>query len=312
MNNVLENKLSMYQKVQGFLTLHAADTSTIASVATIKTELDGIVTKIVNSAGVTALDITGFTVQKANKRAELSKATLKMSTAYVAYMRLNNKPQEAEKLDLTPSMLDAMRDAEFYVYASQVSVLATPVVATLAPFGILPADNTALTTKLAEFIAIIQEPRVRIGERSAELENLTRLFEQADDVLTLKLDQVMPVFMLSNLTLYDAYTNARGIDDTGAITAPDYEGTLLPGKILNIAEIPYMDSRTFKVKNLGSTHLSFCLSTQSNVMEGNTADVAPGQTTQHQSSSLNVGANHLLLQNADATQSCDYEIRVIE
>lgn len=40
MENNLENKLSMYQKVQGFLTLNASSMTSLPIVATLKTQLD--------------------------------------------------------------------------------------------------------------------------------------------------------------------------------------------------------------------------------------------------------------------------------
>lgn len=313
MNNVFENKLSMYQKVQAFLTLHTTDTASIAAVATLKTEFDLLVTKILSSAGVSSIDITGYAVLKNNKRIETTKALLKVSTAYTAWARMNNKPQEAEKTDYTPAMLNSMRDNDFYTYSQQVHLLVsgTPI-ATFTPFGLVVADVTSLNTKNTEFLALIQEPRLRIGERSAEFSNLERLFEQADELLKLKLDNVMPIFQVNNPTLYAAYTNARGIDDTGAVTAADYSGTVAISTISTIAIIPYMASRTFYIKNTGSTSFIFGLSTNTSTLEGTPASINPGSEIQRLSSNLGSSGDNILINNTDTTLGASYEIRIIE
>jgi hypothetical protein len=312
MNNILENKLSMFEKVQAMLTLHSAETTSIPAVATTKAEFDALVAKILLSAGSSSIDITGYTVQKQNKRNEVTKALLKITTAFSAWASLNNQPQDAEKADITPAGLDALRDNDFYTYAQQMNLLATPNIAALAPFGVLPADNTTLATKAAEFLAIIEMPKARIGDRSAEFGNLERLIAQANDVLTLKLDPVMRIFVVSNPTLYDAYTNARSIDDTGAITQPDYEGSIDPTKILLVADIPFLSSRTFKVSNTGNTQIAFCLSTADQEMQEKILVVAPNSTVQRNGDNLQTNANLLLIQNPDPAAIAQYEVRILE
>jgi hypothetical protein len=313
MNNILENRLSMYEKVQTFLAVHTAETSSVAAVATCKTELDGLVGKILISAGISSMDITGYTVLKANKRAELTKATMKISTALYAITRMNNKPHEAEKFDETPAMLDAMRDNDILAYALQINAAATPaLVTTLAPFGVLPADNTALAARAAEFVLIMQQPRIQIGDRGAELQNLTRLFDSADELIDLKLDAVMTIFSVTNLTLYDGYKNARGIDDTGAVTSPDYEGELAPSTITKIAEIPFLSSRVFIIKNTGATPIVFGLSTDGMAIDSDAVQLVAGATLQRTSSSIATKGNYILLRNDEATAFGSYQIRINE
>ena len=201
MNDQLENKLSMYEKVQLNVTSHATETAGIPAIATTKTELDLVVAKILTSAGISNLDITGYTVQKQNKRNDMSLVLKKVTAGLTAYYSINNQPQEAEKWDETSSMIDGMRDNDIYTYSQRALVASVANVAALAPFGILPADNTSLTTLNADFLLLIESPKNRIGERGAELNNLERLFEQADNILINKLDPLMRIFETTNPTL---------------------------------------------------------------------------------------------------------------
>ena len=312
MNDQLENKLSMYEKVQLNVTTHAIETAGVPAIATTKTELDLVVAKILTSAGISNLDITGYTVQKQNKRNDMSSVLKKVTAGLTAYYSINNQPQEAEKWDETSSMIDGMRDNDIYTYSQRALVASVANVAALAPFGILPADNTSLTTLNADFLLLIESPKNRIGERGAELNNLERLFEQADNILINKLDPLMRIFETTNPTLYDTYKNARSIDDTGTITAPDYEGSIGANEIRKIAEIPYQSSRLFKVKNLGPATISFSLSNDPLNTEANEFVVAPGQTIQRLSSNLKVNSDFLVLKNADASLTAVYQIRIEE
>ena len=64
MENNLENKLSMYQKVQFYLALHEPETAAIPMVATLKEQLDDQVTSLLSLASIADTDITGYTVDK--------------------------------------------------------------------------------------------------------------------------------------------------------------------------------------------------------------------------------------------------------
>jgi hypothetical protein len=159
---------------------------------------------------------------------------------------------------------------------------------------------------------LIQEPKNRIGERSAELEKLTTLFEQADTLLQLNLDPIMNLYQVTNKFLFNAYYNARSIDDTGAITAPDYIGNVPTSTILNIANIPYLASRSFKLKNTGTSDFTFCLATSNNTMEPSVVHVMAGATVSRQSDNLQEYATFLNIENVSTTLNASYEVRITE
>ena len=74
MKNIVENKLGMYQKVQGYISLHAAETAAIAMVATLKTQLDTAVSTLQTIAITAVADMSGHTADKQNSRALLKNA----------------------------------------------------------------------------------------------------------------------------------------------------------------------------------------------------------------------------------------------
>ncbi|MES2617730.1 MAG: hypothetical protein V4613_07625 [Bacteroidota bacterium] len=172
---------------------------------------------------------------------------------------------------------------------------------------------TLLNSTAQDYLELIQEPKLRIGARGAELINLTRLFDQAMALLYNKLDKLMPIFRNTNPTLYDEYLFARGIDDTGSPSLPDYEANIPGNSIQLVADIPYSMSRSFRVRNTGTTTLVFSLSNTAGVLQGNAATILPGAEINNATPTLNNdnSATKLVLQNTEAPVG-SYKIWITE
>lgn len=314
MENNLENRLSMYQKVQFYLTHHAAETAAIPMVATLQAELEDKINAVLVLGGIVDTDITGYTVDKQSKRTDLTRKILKLSTAIVAYASVNNNSILAEKCDESLRNMGVMRDNDFYTFAQLIIREATPLMTDLAPFGVLPADLTAAETASSVYLGGIQNPRGQINERSKALGDLETAMDGTDDLVKNKLDKVMGIFQATNLSLHNGYLGARSIDGTGSQTPPDYTGSIAAGSIELVATMPYLAGRSFEVENTGTAALVFALSTEAAVLNGTPVSAAPGGTFRRRSLNLNSSeaATHLLFQNTDANVSGSYKIWVME
>lgn len=314
MNNTLENKLSMYQKVQGYMTLHSTETAGISAVATLKTQFDTKVAAILALASAASADITGFTVDKQAKRADLKSKVLKLSTGIVAYGAMTDNYKLIEKCDETPSALDAMRDNDFYTYSKLVISEATPLMTLLVPYGVVAADLTAANTASNTYLTNIQNPRVQINERSKSLSDIEDLFTDADIFLKEKLDKVMKVFIATNPSLHRGYEGSRGIDQTRGNIAPDYTGNASVNGVSLITTLPYLSGRTFEIENTGTVPLSFALSATSDVLEGTILVLDPSQYAVRKTTNLNTNqdADKLYVQNSDAMVVGSYKVWIVE
>ena len=314
MENNLENKLSMYQKVQFYLALHEPETTAIPMVATLKAQLDDQVTSLLSLASIVDTDITGFTVDKQTRRDDLTMKVFKLSTAIVAFASSNNNSILAEKCDESLSSIGQMRDNDFYTFSQLIIKEATPLMTDLSPFGILPADLAAAVAASAVYLGGIQNPRGQINERSKALADLEAEMANTDKLLREKLDKVMGIYQATNPSLYTGYLGSRSIDGTGSQTPPDYEGKLSSGSITLVATIPYLSGRSFEVENTGTTALIFSLSTDPALLNGTPVPVSAGSSFIRKSSTLNTSdaAEHLVFQNIDANVSGNYKIWVIE
>ena len=314
MNNILENKLSMYQKVQGYMALHTTETAGIPVVATLKTQFDSKVNAILNLAAQANADITGFTVDKQAKRNELKAKIVKLSTAIVAYAAMTDNYKLIEKCDETPAAMDAMRDNDFYTYAKLITSEATPLMTLLAPYGVVAADLTAANTASTTYLTNIQNPRVQINERSRSLSDIEDMFADADTFLKEKLDKVMKVFLATNESLHRGYEGSRGIDQTRGNIAPDYVGNASANGLTLIATLPYLSGRTFEIENTGTIPLVISLSATADTMEGTVLSLDAGQYAVRKSSNLNLNeaADKLYVQNTDAGVVGSYKVWIVE
>ena len=314
MEDNLENTLGMYQKVLATLFIHAPETAAIPAVAVLGTQLDTKVNAILGLASKADTDITGYTVDKQVKRSNLKTKVLKLSGGIVAHTALTDDFKTNEKCDATPSQIDYMRDNDFYTYAKLVINEVTPIMAALTPYGIVAADLTAANTSANIYLTAIQSPQVQINERSSSKKALNILFAETTALLDNKLDKLMGIFITTNPNLYDAYTGARAIDDTGSVTEPDYNSVCNPNAMSLIADLPYLSGRSFKFENTGTVPLSFALSATPNTLEGTVLVVEPGAKNTRLTTNLNINnaATKLYVKNADLVMGGSYKVWIVE
>jgi hypothetical protein len=86
MNDIQQNKLGMFEKVNNYLTDNAAVLASVTQIAPIcNRSLSKLISSITDAAGVSGSDTTGFTIQKATERTDLEAIALKVSRAAAAY-----------------------------------------------------------------------------------------------------------------------------------------------------------------------------------------------------------------------------------
>ncbi len=316
MENNKENRLGMFQKVHGYLLAHTTETAAIAAVATQLALLDTHITNIFTYAAIADADPTGAAVAKQNKRNALRKTLLKVSTGLMGLAAMTDDAKMIEKVDETIASMDAMRDNDFYTYSQTVLNVSsqTGVAAALAAdWDVDAADITALGTAAAAYLILIQDPKLERVEQTVARTRMDEEFELANNMLTNKLDKVMTVFAATNSGLYAGYKSARSIDDTGAITDPDFEGIAPHTTITELTNIPYSSGRNFRIRNIGDVPLTFALTTTPTTLEGLPAVVLPGGYNVRSSNTLNAdnAANLLVVQNNDGTDG-KYKIWIDE
>ena len=312
MNNNIENKLSMYQKVQFYLAHHAFETAAIPMVAILHEALNDQVSQILNLLTAASADITGYAAHKKAVRADLSAKILKLSTAIAAFASVNNDRLLAEKYGKTLSGLWGMRENDLYVFAEIIIQQAAPMTADLAPFGVQESDVMAADSACITYLSAINSPEERRKERSKIFEELGEMMTGTDALLRDKVDSVMAIYQATNISLYNGYLGARRIDGTGSHRDSDYSGTVAPATVALVAEIAYLAGRRFDIENTGDVDLLFALSTDPAELNGMPLAVAAASSFSRISRNLNPNeaAVYLLFQNTDLNITGSYKVRI--
>lgn len=313
MNNQIENRISMYLKVETMLNNHTADTVSVAMIAAEKTNFSSKLASLLAKASIASLDITGNAVEKQDKRIALTKTTLIVARALLLHSNFTNNKLLNEKFDLPVSTLNAMRDSEFYVYALSVKDAATPLVTNLVPYLVTTALMTQFNNELIAFYNVIQKPKDQISEQSIVREEMENIIIDIDKILDTKLDIAMSLFEFSNPSLYSLYQNARSIDSTSAMRVADYTGIVLPGEIKLVSSLPHLLSRGFRIKNTSSVEILVNLST-SLVFEGQIFPVAANSESEllmTGTMNINPNATNLLIENTK-TLEASYKVYIEE
>lgn len=314
MNDQLENEASMFIKTETMLNNNVAETSSIALIATERANFSSKLALLLSKAGTAGLDITGSTVLKQDKRNALTTTTITVCRAITLHAHVVGDKELLEKYDISLSYLNSLRDAEFYVQSQKFRDGATAIAADILPYGISAGILTQFGTELTDYYTVIQRPKDQISIQSIVRKEIDDLVKEIRTILTTKLDIAMSLFQFSNPSLYALYQNARSIDDTGSPTLPDYEGDVPPSIIQNIANIPYLPVRSFKLKNTGSEFIHMSLSTTPGTMEGIIIVAPPGgESAFSTSSSMNPdsNANFLNVQNMGVAMG-SYKIYITE
>ena len=313
MNNTSEDYLFTFLKVRNHYNANALAMNVIPTLqtnyTTFNAEVDTYMLELANSTA----DTSGYAMNKEGKRNDLTQRALQISNSLTAYY-ITIDDDKGRKLADYPSSYFTLASAEDLIARClALHNLADSVGVLLDPFNVSVAQITEFKTALDEFVAANPEGSLAIDNRkvSAAKAEETRL--RIMDLLVNKIDILVRVFEVSNSFLYNTYLEARALDVAGTPTSPDYVGTLTPGIISMVVDIPYVAGRSFKIKNSGGDFLNACLSNNPLLFQGATLVVNGGSTNTWLSSTFNPdsSANFLLLQN-NSPLPMDYEVTIVE
>ncbi len=300
MDDVKENRLSMYLKVQTHLTGNLSSYNAITGFTMgvwpeFITNIDNIFTK----NAIADLDLTGYAEAKADKRAQLIAAMTTIYNGLAAYGAVNEIKPLLRKVDFSASEINKMRDSELYTNAKILQSIPDEIdnEAGLVPFQVNNTTKTALQTQSDQYLVLIQQPQDQAGQRSQAIIEIDAIFQKMDILLKDKLDFIAAVLAGINPTVYGLYQQARVIDDTGASTPPTYIGEVNPGEIVQIASLVYNANRSFRMKNEGTDSLKFGLSDDGLTIILPGVTVTGGNQSTRLSSTLAPTGGHLLVEN---------------
>lgn len=215
MNDIQEDKFSMYLKVTHFLGVNVATLAVNPLFASLKTALDTRIAAITAQDVIAQTNIKGYTEAKNDAEAELENSVLHVARGLRGYYAGLGNKEMVRKVEMSKTDVVQSRDGNLNTQAEIIHGIADPVKALLAPHEVAPADVDALETNRLAFVALFSVPREKQGDGKAAREEMERLFSITDDETLAPLDAQMAVYESVNPVLFSKYDTARMIDNSG-------------------------------------------------------------------------------------------------
>ncbi len=243
-----ENKISMFLGVKIIFNNFTGVFERVDEFKNTVTDYNTAVDDILTVQAIQELDRTGIAINKGSFAANLIESSIHIRKAVKAYASLNNLPELVKNVSYTDSELKHSRDVELYQRSGIIYEAASPVIALLEPYQVLPADLATFQNLRLAYLGIIAEPRIGTVIRASATKLLVTKFRTADTILRKKLDPAVLGFETVNPDFVSQYKGARIIVDLGHHSTGNntivLSGTirhfetlaLLPGAVVTIVE----------------------------------------------------------------------------
>ena len=309
MDNRLEDRLGMFQKVLLFLNDNQTALSNLLGVIpTLTTQLSTKINDILSASAESSIDLTGYTVAKADSRKRLETITLKVARAITSHATLSNNKVLKEKANYNKSDFERARDNELYTLSKLVYDLATPIQAQLSNFLVTANDINDLDLQKEDFLKQLQVPKEKIGIRKTYTEYVKILMVETSSLVSEQLDVYLSNIEFDYPLLYAQYKSARSIDQTGSVSSTQtITNNVASTTTAVVLQANYDVDRTFVFKNTGNCDLQFALSNDGITPVGTIIDVLSNSILTRDSSDMASSGDFLLVMN-NATFAGRYEV----
>ncbi|HEX8249697.1 MAG TPA: carboxypeptidase-like regulatory domain-containing protein [Pyrinomonadaceae bacterium] len=225
MNSKLQAKLNMYDAVK---TVCQDNATTVATINAFKTALDEFKDKISTIKEVAQqkdMATTGIAADKKVRKQNLSRIASAVAGAIYAYAAVTGNNTLKQEVKFKNSDLLRTKDALLAPRCQNIHDLGAANVAALADYGINAAKLTELQTAINDFADAAPKPRAAKTTHSTIVASLTQLFDEADAILTERMDPLIGLFAATNPDFVATYQSARIIVDAPT-TATQLKGTV--------------------------------------------------------------------------------------
>lgn len=204
----------MYLSFRDFQAAYSAITNPLPNYATNYTTFVNMITMIQTVAQQQKVSKKGVTDVKNINKENLIVSTADNARKLGVFAKFTNNTLLAQEIKISESKLRQVTDTAVKDYAQIVYDRAQANVATLAPYGITAATQTALLAQITTYNASIGKPVASRTESSQTTKQLEGLFKTAETALA-NMDAAVEIVRLSQPAFYSGYKTARRVVDTG-------------------------------------------------------------------------------------------------
>jgi len=283
---------NMLNTVENHFNLNVPIWSGNAAVSNAKTALSAKIDQINEAASVQSEDSTGATMDKARLRIDLEKKGFFVSAALSAYTNLNpDQELQYKRLKITRSRFTKLREPDLLLAIEDLDAAATPIIASLEPYGVSQATLTGLMAARDAFHEIRTVPDEVTANRKNATSLIAQLLHEGVVLLEGRMDYVMEIFRDTQPAFMNVYFMERKIHRMGTrsrslvvTTVNAADGSPLEGVQIEVVDhrIKRISSKKGKnwVQNLKEGNYTLLVSRENFVPQMVPFTVMNHQTTQ--------------------------------
>lgn len=244
-------------------------------------------------------DLTGYTLEKAEVRAELEQVAQKVSNAIAAYGVVQGDDILRKKAQTNSSDWYRMSEESLVTQAGIVNSLSTSLTADLLSYGASAEDRTSLTATLTAFINIISDPTLAIDNRKSGNAMVAEKISELRSFMSDRLDVLMRTFQATNPELHSRYKSARAIDINAGISQPQATVVAAANSTTVVYTLSvYNPDALFTIRNKGAVAVQFSLSETADAQGNEKVTLEAGETRSRLASNLGGSGTYLVVHNA--------------
>ena len=247
MKNSQEDKLSMYlklkstcEKFQSVWTANSAFKSTY-DLFTSK------ITLIEQNRNIQITNITGITSDKAIKRAAMADKALYIANRIESFARVSENTELIANIHYTASDMHQARDTDIVGICELILSKANSNLDNLAGYDVTQEMLNDLEKAITAYTSVVTKPQTTKAILKNATQNIARYINEADKLLTTRLDLDIEVFKNTKSDFYSQYKTARIIINTGRQT------TSLIVTVVDVNGIPVPKASAIITKDISSS-----------------------------------------------------------
>lgn len=211
MNALQEATLNMQRGVEQHLDANTTIITAVPAFLAAFNKLAGFNAEILADVGGQETARTGVSKDKQTGKIYLTEVALKVANPTRAYATQIKNNTLRDEVDYAFTELSRLRDDQIAPRCQIIHDRAAANLAALAEYGVTAEKLEALQTAIDNFSAEVPKPRAARAARSVKTANLSDLFRQSKEVLTV-MDDLTDIFKDDHPDFVAKYNKLREID----------------------------------------------------------------------------------------------------